>query len=178
MERQRKDTAALCAQRGYEILARYTDNDISASTKKRRKPRPDYDAMLAAARAGELDVIVAYKSSRLTRRPREHEDLIELAVDYGIQFAYVASPEFDLNTADGPKIARMLAVSDAGDAEVTRELVQRKMRELAEVGRPSGPPTVRVRRRPAHDPGRGSRPDSESDPADLERECHRTAAGG
>ena len=76
----------------------YTDNDIGASTRS-RKPRPDYQRMLADARAGRFEVILAYASSRLTRRPREHEDLIELAERHGVAYRYVRSPSVDLNTA-------------------------------------------------------------------------------
>jgi site-specific DNA recombinase len=34
--------------------------------------------MLARDRAGEFGTIIAYSNSRLTRRPREYETLIEL----------------------------------------------------------------------------------------------------
>src|SRR5690606_39044801 len=101
--RQAEDLAALAKRLGVTIVADYEDNDISASTRSRRR-RPGYEAMIAAAKRREFDVILAYSASRLTRRPREHEDLIDLAEHYGIRYYYVVSPSFDLNTADGKTI--------------------------------------------------------------------------
>ena len=122
--RQEEDCLSLSNRLHRIVYGLYKDNDISASTRS-RKIRPDYQRLLADARAGLIDTIIAYTSSRLTRRPREHEDLIELAEQYGVQFYYVASPSFDLNTAAGRRIARMLSANDAGEAEDTAERVAR-----------------------------------------------------
>jgi site-specific DNA recombinase len=135
--RQDADLDALADQRGYQVVASYTDNDIGASTRS-TKPRPDYDRMLADARAGRFDVILAYTSSRLTRRPIEHEGQIELAERHGVRFEYVRSPSFDLNTADGRQVARMLAAQDAAESERISERVQRARLAQAMQGRPSG----------------------------------------
>lgn len=122
--RQQEDCISLSNRLQCITYSVYKDNDIGASTRS-RKIRPDYQRLLSDARAGLIDTIIAYTSSRLTRRPREHEDLIELAEEYGVQFQYVASPSFDLNTAAGRRIARMLAANDAGEAEDTAERVTR-----------------------------------------------------
>ena len=135
--RQDADLDALADQRGYQVVASYTDKDIGASTRS-AKPRPDYDRMLADARAGRFDVILAYTSSRLTRRPIEHEAQIELAERHSVRFEYVRSPSFDLNTADGRQVARMLAAQDAAESERISERVQRARLAQAIQGRPSG----------------------------------------
>ena len=109
------------------------DNDIGASTRSTKR-RPDYERMMADARTGEFDVILAYTSGRLTRRPREHEDQIELAERYGIRFEYVASPSFDLNTSAGRRVARILAANDTGESEDIAERVSRAARQRAEKG--------------------------------------------
>ena len=131
--RQAEDCAALAATLGLSVHRAYSDNDTGASSKS-RKPRPGYDALLAAARAGTIGVIVAYSSSRLTRRPMELEAQIRLAEECGTRFAYVRSPSFDLNTADGRQVARMLAASDAAEAERTGERVARAAKQRAESG--------------------------------------------
>ncbi|GLI00668.1 ATP-binding protein [Phytohabitans aurantiacus] len=133
IERQDEDLDALADKRGLVWVDDYFDNDLSASTNS-RKPRPDYDRMLRDAKAGKFEVIAAYTTSRLTRRPREFEDLIDLARDHGIEFQYIRSPEFDLTTAQGRGIARTLAARDAEQAETTAELVQRAHRQRAEMG--------------------------------------------
>lgn len=139
VSRQDEDLTALADNRGYAVVGDYPDDDISASTRS-KKPRPEYNRMIADAKAGLIDVILAYTSSRLTRRPREWEDLIELSERYGVRFEYVRSPSFDLNTADGRQIARMLAASDAATAERTGELVARARKQGAARGKFGGGP--------------------------------------
>ncbi|MET0493740.1 MAG: recombinase family protein, partial [Actinoplanes sp.] len=116
VQRQRDDCTALAERLGLTVYRVYEDNDIGASTRS-RKPRPEYQELLAGARSGAFSTVIAYTSSRLTRRPREHEGLIELAERHGTKFQYVASPSFDLNTSAGRRIARILAANDAGEAE-------------------------------------------------------------
>jgi site-specific DNA recombinase len=141
VERQRKDNRAAARRERLTVVGGppYVDNDLSASTKAVRK-RPAYERLLSDARAGRFKVIVAYSASRLTRRPREHEDLIDLAQQYGIRFLFVRSPSFDLNTADGRQIARMLAAADAAEAERTQERVARAVGDRVERGEFHGGP--------------------------------------
>ncbi|WP_326561383.1 recombinase family protein [Micromonospora sp. NBC_01796] len=131
--RQDEDLDELGEREGVVWVADYVDNDISASTRS-SKPRPDYERMLRDAKAGQFEVIGAYTTGRLTRRPREHEDLIELAEKHGTEFVYIKSPSFDLNTSAGRRIARILAANDAGEAEDIAERVQRDVRRRAEAG--------------------------------------------
>lgn len=117
---------------GKPVVA-YVDNDRGAS-RHSRKTRPDYAQLIADAKAEKFGKIRAYTSSRLTRQPREHEDLIDLAIEHGITYEFLRSPSFDLNTAAGRGVARVLAAQDAQTAETTSELVSRGMRQLAEKG--------------------------------------------
>lgn len=137
--RQDKDTDVLARRERLKVVGRYVDNDLSASTKA-RKERPAYQRLLADAKAGKLDVIIAYTSGRLTRKPREHEDLIDLATEYGIRYVFVRSPSFDLNTAQGRRVARTLAAQDAGEAEEIAERVKDEVKQRAEQGRYHGGP--------------------------------------
>lgn len=133
VERQEEDCRALADRLGYDVTELYRDNDISASTKSRRN-RPNYRRLLDDSHAGLHQVVIAYTSSRLTRRPRENEDLIDLAQERGIRFEYVRSPSFDLNTAAGRRVARILAATDAGTAEDISELAARKKAQAAAAG--------------------------------------------
>lgn len=96
------------------------DNEISASSLS-RKPRPVYDAMLAAVAARDVQVVVAYSNSRLTRRPLELEDLTALHDRTPVRIRTVASGEDRLATADGRMVARIKASVDAAEAERTAE---------------------------------------------------------
>ncbi|MFC4243382.1 recombinase family protein [Gryllotalpicola reticulitermitis] len=133
--RQQEDCRALARRLGYEVVESHVhvDNDISASTKSRKK-RPAYTSMLQAARSGEFDVILAYSNSRLTRRPREFEDLIDLHDAHGTEFHTVVSGNDDLSTADGRMVARIKASVDAAEAERTAERVKRAKAQMAAQG--------------------------------------------
>jgi DNA invertase Pin-like site-specific DNA recombinase len=136
--RQEKDCRALAEREGLEVVEVYSDNDISAAPSS-RKPRPSYLRMLDDAEAGRFDVVVAYSTSRLTRRPREIEDFIELHQDVGTRLLTVASGAPDLSTADGRMHLRLLSGVDSGEAERGAERARRKQQELAEAGRHIGP---------------------------------------
>lgn len=137
VERQEADACALAERHGFTVTRVFTDNDTGASTRS-RKPRPEYEAMLEAARAGAFDAIVAYSNSRLTRRPREWEDLIELAEKYGVRILTCVSGNADFSTADGRAVARTIAAWDAAEAERTGERVRRAFDQRAEHGKPHG----------------------------------------
>jgi site-specific DNA recombinase len=139
VERQRADNRALAEREGLTLVDDYTDNDLSASTKA-RKARPEYQRLLRDARAGRFRVIVAYTQGRLTRTPREYEDLIDLATGHGVRFLYVRSPSFDLNTAQGRQIGRTMAAQAAGEAEETAERVTRAVTDRAQRGEFHGGP--------------------------------------
>lgn len=136
---QIEDGHALCARDGLTVYDVYTDNDLSASTKA-RKARPEYQRLLADARAGRIQVIVSLSSSRLTRTPIEHEAQIRLATEHGVRYLFGKSPSFDLNSADGRQVARMLAATDAAEAERTSERVRRDVLRRVQAGEHHGGP--------------------------------------
>lgn len=135
--RQIEDCQERATNDNLSIVDIYVDNDISASTSS-NKPRPEYDRMLKDARAGKFDVVLAYSNSRLTRRPRELEDIIVLHNKHQTRFLTIVSGDDDLSIADGRMTARIKATLDAAEAERTAERVRRKMKQLAEDGRHIG----------------------------------------
>ena len=136
--RQEQDCRALADRHGLVITDVYTDNDIGASDRSRKKRRPEYERMLEDARTGRIGVVLAYSNSRLTRRLRELEDLIKLHEQHGVRVLTVVSGEDDLSTADGRMVARIKASVDAGEAERTAERVKRKHLENAQNGKAVG----------------------------------------
>jgi DNA invertase Pin-like site-specific DNA recombinase len=140
VERQVEDCKALAERLGWtlnpDVKHVFIDNDLSASTKSKKR-RPEYDALMAGVATGAYDGVLYYSNSRLTRRPKEFESVIELVEATGVRLASVTSGDVNLATADGRMIARFLAAQDAAEAErigerVTRALVQRRERD----GRP------------------------------------------
>jgi DNA invertase Pin-like site-specific DNA recombinase len=133
VERQREDCLARAQREGWEVVDVFTDNDVGASTRS-RKPRPAYRQMIKAAENGEIDVILSYSNSRLTRRPLELEHLINLHNSTGVLLRTIVSGDADLSTADGRAVARTIAAWDAAEAERIGERVARAARQRREQG--------------------------------------------
>lgn len=75
VERQRADCTELARGLWPEAQLRcFVDNDLSAADPSVR--RPQWQAMLDGLRAGDVDEVVAYDQSRLTRQPLEWEQLL------------------------------------------------------------------------------------------------------
>lgn len=134
VERQEQDCRRMAQERGWLVLEPvYRENDTSASTRSKKR-RPVFEQMLQDVAAGSVGVLLAYSTSRLTRRPLEYEQLIELTSRTGLQIHTVVSGPVQLHTADGRAIARVLAVIDAAEAERTGERVTRAKLQRAEQG--------------------------------------------
>src|SRR4051812_14184012 len=63
---------------GGQASLKFKDNDISAS-KFSKKPRDEYDKLIAVVKRGEVEYIVVTEMTRLYRRIEELLDLIKLA---------------------------------------------------------------------------------------------------
>ncbi|KJL26202.1 hypothetical protein RL72_01137 [Microbacterium azadirachtae] len=139
--RQERDCRALAERLGYDLSEDlvFIENDISASTRS-RKPRPLYDQMIEAAKIGEIQAIIAYSTSRITRRVRELLDLIDLVERHGTKIHTLASGDLDLGTSAGRGLAITLSAWDAREAEEIGDRVKRAKAQAVEQGRWRGGP--------------------------------------
>lgn len=132
--RQVKDCAALAADRGWTVAQVFTDNDVSATS---GKPRPQYAAMMDALASGRLAALVVWDVDRLTRTPRELEDVVDLAERHGVALASVGG-EIDLATPQGRLTARIKGSVAKHETEQTSRRLRAKFAERAEAGAPHG----------------------------------------
>ncbi|MER7876702.1 recombinase family protein [Streptomyces solisilvae] len=132
--RQEEDCRALCARKGWEVVDVYPDNDVSAYS---GAPRPKWQELLEDIDEGMVNAVVCWHVDRLTRSPRELEDVIDLADRHGLELATV-SGEIDLATPTGRMIARMLGAAARHEAEHKAERQQRQRRQAAEAGKVAG----------------------------------------
>jgi DNA invertase Pin-like site-specific DNA recombinase len=107
VERQREDCGKLIGQRGWVLAEEFVDNDTSAAG---RKPRPGFDALLAAVETKRITVIVAYSLDRLTRNRRDQLRLIETCQQHNTLVALVRGSDVDMSSAVGRAMADMMAV--------------------------------------------------------------------
>jgi site-specific DNA recombinase len=141
--RQREDCLALVKREGWTLVPdpagpdTFTDNDISASSYS-RKARPAYGRLVEAMRAGELDVVVVYNPKRLHRRPVELEAWITLQEATKTSVATVNAGNYDLSTANGRQMARIVGAIAAGESEEMSERIRRSMLQRAEQGKVHG----------------------------------------
>jgi site-specific DNA recombinase len=139
VQNQQKACLALARRNGWRVVRIYEDNDTGASSRS-RKPRPAYDEMLAAAKGGQIDHVLAYSTSRLTRRPRQLEDWLELHEARKVSVHFVTGPASDWTSTQGRAVARTLAAWDAAEAETTGDRVAFAAEAAAQRGERSGGP--------------------------------------
>ncbi|MGD0255477.1 MAG: recombinase family protein [Acidimicrobiales bacterium] len=136
--RHEADCRALAARRGWVVADPiYVDNDISASTGKRR---PEYRRLLDDLKGGVIGAVISWHRDRLHRSPRELEDFIEIVEVTGAEVATCLAGDWDLTTPSGRAHARILGAIARMESEHQAERIARKHQELAEKGRYKGGP--------------------------------------
>ncbi|MBO1765805.1 recombinase family protein [Allobranchiibius sp. GilTou38] len=135
VRRQTDDCEALAKAKGWDVVEIFNDNDVSASKKK---PRPAYERLLQAVRSGHINAIVVWDVDRLTRTPRELEDVITFADCFDLRLASVGG-DIDLATEQGRLTARLKGSVARYEVEQASRRLKRKHDEIAAAGRPNGP---------------------------------------
>jgi site-specific DNA recombinase len=130
--RQEEDCRALCTKLGWHVAGVYADNDVSAYT---GKPRKEWTRLLTDIAAGDVDAICCWHVDRLTRTPRELEDVIDLHDKAGVQLATVTG-EIDLSTPTGRLVARTLGAAARHESEHKSERQRRARLQAAQQGKP------------------------------------------
>ncbi len=134
VERQRRDCVQLALAKGWDIAGVFTDNDVSATSGRKR---PAYERMLAELEARRLDALICWDVDRLTRSPVELERIIDLADRYGIALASVGG-EIDLANPQGRLVARIKASVAKHEVEQASRRQKRQMLDRAQKGLPHG----------------------------------------
>lgn len=137
VKRQEKDCRDLATKRGWDVVGVFSDNDVSAT--KRGRKRPEYERLLRAIKNGEVDAVVVYDLDRLHRQPAELEDFVTVCDAAGVkELAVYVGGSVDVATGDGMMVARMKGAVAAEEARKIAQRIRRKQQELAERGLPNG----------------------------------------
>jgi DNA invertase Pin-like site-specific DNA recombinase len=132
VEKQQPPCLALCERLGWKVVETYTDPNDSAYS---GRPRRQWRRLIEDVKAGKIDAIVAWHPDRLTRQPKENEELIELVDRYGIQVATAMAGEHDLASPSGRLHFRMLGSIARYESEHRSERVMVHHDQLAAEGR-------------------------------------------
>lgn len=101
--RQLEDCAALAERLSWQVVATFSDNDISAFS---GKTRPDFEALLGAMKRGEIDALICWHTDRLYRSLKDLVRLLDVAA--GVQIKTVKGGDLDLSTPTGRMLATIL----------------------------------------------------------------------
>ncbi|MCK6081487.1 recombinase family protein [Microbacterium sp. EYE_5] len=137
VERQVADCQALADRLGWDAVAIYIDNNISAAS---GKVRPEYRRMLDDVRAGRVDAILAWHTDRLHRRPVELEEFIGVAEAHRLLIQTVKAGTVDLSTPSGQMVARMLGAAARHEVDQTRTRIAAQKLRAAQAGEYRGGP--------------------------------------
>jgi site-specific DNA recombinase len=117
---QETDCRELADQLGLDVIAVFSDNDVSAYS---NKPRPGYEDMLRLIGTGKVAAVLAWHSDRLHRSPLELEYYITATQD--IPTHTVKAGKLDLATPHGRLVARQLGALARYESEHKAERVAR-----------------------------------------------------
>lgn len=135
IERQLADCQKLAESRGWKIVGRYSDNNISAL---RGRSRPQYEALMADVAAGRVDRIIVWQLSRLWRNRIERVTALDVLRDQRCGVIAVKGPDLDLSTAYGRAMLGLLGEFDTMESEVKGERVAAAAAQRARTGKPNG----------------------------------------
>ena len=130
--RQLEDCMALAAELGWQVAARYDDNDLSAFD---GRYRPGFEALLDAMKTGQVDALICWHVDRLYRSMRDLERLIEIADAARVQIRTVQGGNLDLSTSTGRMVARILGSVARAEGEHKGERQRRANVQKAAAGK-------------------------------------------
>ena len=131
VQRQEADCLAEAARRGWRVAEVYVDDDRSAYSA--RRPRPEYQRLLADIQLGLRDGVMIWRLDRLHRQPRELEEFIVICDKHRTALATVTG-DVDLSSTQGRLLARAWGAFAAHESEVKAERISRALLEQARSG--------------------------------------------
>ncbi len=135
VSRQLHDMRALAEARDFKVVTEITENDITASKGLRR---PGYERVWQLVRAGSVDHVVAWQSSRLMRSRKDRAEVISTFGKHNVDVIAVKGPSLDLRSAYGRGMADMMTSFDTMEGEVKAERVSAAIADLARRGKAWG----------------------------------------
>jgi DNA invertase Pin-like site-specific DNA recombinase len=115
IDRQLRRCRALAEARGWEVVAELVDNNVSAS---KSRDAAEWGTLVAGAKEGRWDVVIAVKLDRLARRVRDVLDLADLGLA-------IVTLEGDIDTTTDVGRFQATLLASLAELEVAR-LGQRK----------------------------------------------------
>ncbi len=119
----------------------FVDEDVSGASRS----RPQLDALLAAARRGEIATVVVWKFDRMARSVAHLSSLLNEFDALGVAFVSLTE-SVDTSTPAGRMLFHVLAAVAEFERDLIRERVAAGMRHARGQGRAIGRPRLRLDR--------------------------------
>lgn len=133
VEMQRADLRRYCAERGLHVRQEYCDEGISGAIDR----RPALDALMAAARKRQFDVVLVWRFDRFARSTRHLIAALDEFRHLGIEFI-----SFQENIDTSSPLGKALFTIVGAIAELERSMIVERIkggiRKAREQGRHSG----------------------------------------
>lgn len=136
VERQIEACEELAERNGWDVIAHYVDNSISATD---GSTRPEYLKMLADGEAGVFDVLIGWDSDRIVRLLAEALPLVALVERGCFDVATVNSGVIDLSSAGGRLVFKILVSVSEMETEHKRERMRLEIEQRRAAGRHNWP---------------------------------------
>lgn len=117
-ETQLHDLRAMAQQRGFQIVAEYTDR-ISGT----RARRPGLDDLLRDGRRGRFQIVLVWASDRIARSVRHFLEVLDELNHLGVEFV-----SFRENLDTGGPLGRAVVIIIGAIAELERNLIIERVR--------------------------------------------------
>ncbi|CAM5607616.1 hypothetical protein GCM10010329_17100 [Streptomyces spiroverticillatus] len=137
---------------GTVVVGEFIDDDRSAST-YRDRDREEFERMIDAVEASELDIVIAYGSSRLQRDVEIYARLRNACARHGVLWCY-GGKVYDLTNKDDRFRTGLDALIGEREVDELRDNVMRTLRANAVSGRPHAQAAYGYRR--VYDPRSGA----------------------
>jgi site-specific DNA recombinase len=137
VNRQKRLALEDCEKLGLTVDPRNIFVDNGASAWKRNRKRPGWDALIAAARRGEIRHIVMYHEDRGLRQPWDLEELLSISDEHGIMLYGRANARNLQDHNDRYALRIEIAHACRSSDDTSRRLKDQKQ-ERAEMGLPNG----------------------------------------
>jgi DNA invertase Pin-like site-specific DNA recombinase len=117
-ETQLYDLRQMAAQRGYEIFREYSDQISGAKAR-----RPGLDQLMADARRGQFDVVMAWASDRIARSVKHFLEVLDELNRLNVEYV-----SFREQIDTGGPLGRAIVVIIGAVAELERNLIIERVR--------------------------------------------------
>ena len=125
----------VAGQRGWLVHAEHVDEGISGS----KDSRPELDRMMAAARAGKLDLVAVWKFDRFARSTSHLVTALEEFRVLGVSFVSLRE-QVDTSTPMGKAMFTIIAAISELERDLIRERVIAGVRRAQAMGKHCGRP--------------------------------------